>query len=312
MFTKYNLPFLLFIFMINLTYSQTISNDYYGVKAGQGKGIKFWNNHNYKIHMGNTDEYKYGPVNSYSIKMNMTGNLGRGWTWGTHLNTPVTALDNRGNLQTKGWLRSDKRILLFGSKQKLYGDNSSKLYWTSNHSTATQIVLRDVDNKQYGKLLGAADGNLFGLTDGDGHWSYKAFKDNYTSFHINNSEKMRISANGHVDISPNDYNSRLTVGGIGVFGLTYIGGSLDGTYFPDAVSGAYNLHLNAIKTNNIGGDIIFQSEGATKMTMSHAGKLIIGDVNGIIGDYKLYVEKGVLAEKVRVAVKNTTYFYTRK
>jgi len=44
---------------------------FYDVTAGNGNGIRFWQSNSYKIHMGSASEYLYGPVQDYSIKMNM-------------------------------------------------------------------------------------------------------------------------------------------------------------------------------------------------------------------------------------------------
>ena len=62
--------------------------NYYDVTAGNGYGIRFWQSDDYKIHMGNTSEYIYGPVTDYSIKMNSNPTPGRGWTWGLNGATP--------------------------------------------------------------------------------------------------------------------------------------------------------------------------------------------------------------------------------
>jgi len=74
----------------------------YDVSAGNGNGIRFWSSDYYKIHMGNTAEYQYGPVTDYSIKMNMSSNPGRGWTWGPVSATPIAALSNVGHMQIAG------------------------------------------------------------------------------------------------------------------------------------------------------------------------------------------------------------------
>ncbi|MCG8310031.1 MAG: hypothetical protein MI975_21725, partial [Cytophagales bacterium] len=37
----------------------------YDVTAGNGNGLRFWSSDHYKIHMGNTSEYHYGPVTDY-------------------------------------------------------------------------------------------------------------------------------------------------------------------------------------------------------------------------------------------------------
>jgi hypothetical protein len=75
---------------------------YYNVTSGNGYGLRFWSSDLYKIHMGNTSEYKYGPVTDYSIKMNMTSQAGRGWTWGQPGLVPIAALGNTGNMQIAG------------------------------------------------------------------------------------------------------------------------------------------------------------------------------------------------------------------
>ena len=43
--------------------------------------------------MGNAAEYKYGPVQDYSIKSSMSNSVNRGWTWGVAGQTPVMALE---------------------------------------------------------------------------------------------------------------------------------------------------------------------------------------------------------------------------
>ena len=71
----------------------------YNVTPGNGNGLRFWSHDAYKIHMGNTAEYKFGPVTDFSIKFNMYNSVGRGWTWGGDGQTPVAALSNTGIFQ---------------------------------------------------------------------------------------------------------------------------------------------------------------------------------------------------------------------
>ena len=80
----------------------------YDVIAGDGNGLRFWSNDAYKIHMGNSAEYHYGPVTDYSIKMNMNTTPGRGWTWGIAGQTPVAGLSNLGDLTIQGDFESKK------------------------------------------------------------------------------------------------------------------------------------------------------------------------------------------------------------
>ncbi|HBK83765.1 MAG TPA: hypothetical protein DDZ41_09250, partial [Flavobacterium sp.] len=57
--------------------------------------VKFWGGSNiFKIFMGNSSEFQYGSVTSYSIKTTMNGTAGRGWTWGVIGQTPIAALSN--------------------------------------------------------------------------------------------------------------------------------------------------------------------------------------------------------------------------
>ncbi|WP_299433199.1 hypothetical protein [uncultured Aquimarina sp.] len=72
------------------------------VTPGNGNGLRFWGSDNYKIHMGNTAEYKFGPVTDYSIKSNMSNTTGRGWTWGPVGATPTAALNVFGTFRIKG------------------------------------------------------------------------------------------------------------------------------------------------------------------------------------------------------------------
>jgi len=103
--------------------------------------------------------------------------------------------------------------------QSLYGDDNTKLYWNSNNSTSTQFILRDKEGIEYGRFYGNADGEQFGLRDGDNHWSYLANKNSWTKFKINDVEIMRLLANGGVGIGttsvPTGY--LFAVGGKGVF-----------------------------------------------------------------------------------------------
>jgi hypothetical protein len=78
------------------------------ITAGNDNGIKFWGSNSYEIAMGDTANYRYGPVTNYSIKMNMSNSAGRGWTWWRAGFVPLTALAaTTGNFQTAGSVRAE-------------------------------------------------------------------------------------------------------------------------------------------------------------------------------------------------------------
>lgn len=111
---------------------------YYDVTAGAGNGIRFWSSDAYKIHMGSSSEYQYGPVTNYSIKSNIGPDTGMGWTWGGNGVTPVAALSNGGEFaiashmsigsptasNNGGWAR----VL------DVYGSQHSKILATSDNN----------------------------------------------------------------------------------------------------------------------------------------------------------------------------------
>lgn len=107
---------------------------YYDVVAGNGNGIRFWQSDEYKIHMGNSSEYLYGPVTDYSIKMNMRGDAGRGWTWGILGSTPVAALNNVGDMQVGGkfTITANSGPLNFTSSWTGSPDNTTNVSEISN------------------------------------------------------------------------------------------------------------------------------------------------------------------------------------
>jgi hypothetical protein len=97
-----------FLFVAFLSFGQTITNQFYNVTSGTGNGIRFWQSDDYKIHMGNATQYRYGPVTDYSMKFGMSNHTGRGWTWGETGKVPIAALCNLGNMQIEGTFNASR------------------------------------------------------------------------------------------------------------------------------------------------------------------------------------------------------------
>jgi len=178
-------------------------------------------------------------------------------------------LHTQGNLQAHD-IQSNTRKIKFGPNQYFYGDNSSALYWRSYHSTMSQIILRDKENKIYGRLTGSGDSDYFGLIDADGYWSYLAAKDNYTDFRINNISKLRMLENGNVGIGTITPAGKLSVissdNEKGIESYNPNGNS----HFPDA-SGWSILSGKGVtfRTNN----------NTERMRIASNGNVGIGDTN---------------------------------
>lgn len=102
----------------------------------------------------------------------------------TPINTSSTAQTKSGDLT----LTSN----LYLGSQRFFGSDTSALYYYSNHDTIVQLLFRDAQGNNHGRFYGGNSGLNFGFLDGDGNWALLMSKDNYTSFRIDDTEKLRI------------------------------------------------------------------------------------------------------------------------
>lgn len=148
--------------------------------AGEGNGIRFWSSDSYKISMGNSTQYNYGPVTDYSIKMNMSSNAGRGWTWGVNGTTPIAGLNIAGDMQING------DFTVIGADINI-GSTGEKIYVTGDD-------LRLSSNSGYIDIIPADGSHGIILRD------YTGATSDWTGFrHVNNGSLDRLEfsvANG--------------------------------------------------------------------------------------------------------------------
>jgi hypothetical protein len=146
LFKRMKIFFILVLCCVS-TFSQ---QSYYDVNAGNGKGIRFWSSDLYKISMGNTTEYKFGPVTDYSIKTNMNNIAGRGWTWGIFGLSPVAAISVDGSMQLAKGLKLGSIII--DNKQDfdwLYG-----LYLKVDRDLTKAFAIIDKNNNEVFRAYG--------------------------------------------------------------------------------------------------------------------------------------------------------------
>jgi hypothetical protein len=128
-------------------------NTSYGVTAGAGNGLKFWNGEDtYKIHMGNSAEYHYGPVTDYSIKTNIDSvGATRGFTWGQNGVTPIAALNvGNGNMQIAGTFTAIGTI----TGSNLSGTNTGdQTNISGNAATAGGLAVHGGTNNEANKIV---------------------------------------------------------------------------------------------------------------------------------------------------------------
>lgn len=196
------------------------------------------------------------------------------------------------SLHTAGNIRLDGRTLFMGANQTIYGDNASAFYFDGNHPTFTQLILRDPDNAVHGRVYGYDKGKYFGLLDGDGNWSYITQKDVYTGFRVNDSEKMRIMANGNVGVGTTSPAGKLSVTvGTGERGFEVI--------HPE---GATHLPWTNGWSYLSGAGVIFRtSNNSERMRISPNGNVGIGTTNPTS---KLAVNGNVRSKEVLVELSN--------
>ncbi|MGB3468949.1 MAG: hypothetical protein WBA74_26930, partial [Cyclobacteriaceae bacterium] len=220
---------------------------FYDVTSGNGNGLRFWSSDKYKIHMGNSSEYLYGPVTDYSIKMNMSDTPGRGWTWGATGKIPIAALNTEGEMMLSKSLRTMHGINIGFNRP---ADAAPSGLWinrgmaasgglTSGLFTSIQLIEKDwsgthamlfnayANQTQQNGSLNLAGNTLYkndvgSFSSGAGaimFFAHSGAMDFFISPESTgkgtpvawNGPKMRITRTGNVGIGTNDPRAKLTV-----------------------------------------------------------------------------------------------------
>jgi hypothetical protein len=257
-----------FVFMmtgfIGITLTALGQQNFYSINAGEGNGIQFWQSDWYKIHMGNSPEYHYGPVTDYSIKSNMNTQSGRGWTWGIMGATPVAAISNSGVMQIAGAFNAGGGINVgldgpsamgYGSLLQLTGpySNTDPLWLSRYNSSENNSELR----VNIGDDNGGDDAFVVGNTYyQDGQWK----------------SLFRVLNNGRVGIGTDAPAQKLNVYDAGNSTQILIGN-------PNSASGGFTS-LGMGTSANIGGYGWLQ---AVKSAGSLYGDIVINQNGGNVG-----------------------------
>lgn len=185
----------------------------YDVTAGDGNGVRFWQSDAYKIHMGNTAEYHYGPVTDYSTKMNTNGTPGRGWTWGISGQTPVAAIGMQGNMQIAGTFQAATYLaagytfvnnVTDANNAWTRSNFGSNVHWDAS-SGAWQVGA--IGNSDFSAVIHPNnDGLAFVTAPSIGNTTRSLTNSQFMAF-----ERMRINANGYVGIGTTSPASKLHI-----------------------------------------------------------------------------------------------------
>jgi hypothetical protein len=158
----------------------TNQNSVYNVTPGEGNGLRFWSEDNYKISMGSSSVYQYGTVTDYSIKTQMnSGDAGRGFTWGRIGVVPIASLNaTSGNMQLAGTLTTGGSILPLSNNSVNLG--STTLGWANVYTN--DLHLSNM-NKPEGNDIDGTSGN----------WTIQEGAENLYIINNNNGKKFKIS-----------------------------------------------------------------------------------------------------------------------
>ena len=180
-------------------------NNYYDTTAGNGYGFRFWNGSEaYKISMGASALYYYGPVTDYSIKTQMNdADPGRGFTWGRISTAPIAALNaTSGNMQIAGTFTSTAHYIT-GST------NGGYIY-------SNDWGIKMANNNGYIQF-GPANGSWSHIySDKSFYFNQELYVNNQQVIHSGNIGSQSVSYAATAGSASANGGNSTTVGGVGI------------------------------------------------------------------------------------------------
>ncbi|MEL6560871.1 MAG: hypothetical protein AAFQ94_21935, partial [Bacteroidota bacterium] len=134
--------------------------------------------------------------------------------------SPTKSLDVVGDIRTSAWLYSKGDFGLYNETDGTHFYSDDANFWRFRSDRGFRLANKSNVIKGY---LYHDNNQSFGLLDADGNWSHRIVRDQFTAFHIDNSEKMRILNSGRVGIGTVSPTSQLEVVGA----ITATGGNSD-------------------------------------------------------------------------------------
>ncbi len=136
---------------------------------------------------------------------------------------PKYKFDVKGYIRGRHFVIESSGLGLHSEAHGISILGQSTKYWKFKSDGGIDLYNR---NGQRKGVLYHNNANGFGLLDGDHNWALRIERDQYTSFLINNSEKMRINSSGQVIIGATTAPVLSTTGNLSTYKLYVNGGML--------------------------------------------------------------------------------------
>lgn len=191
----------------------TTKNDF-KVEQGDGKGLRFWDNDNYKLYMSASTSSVGGRLDStsdYNMYFKMSSGTNRGFVF-KNGNTPIVQIESTGQVRTRGNIIVNGHDVLTreneGHKENGTGINADKL--DDLHST--DFLRRNVDTNTTGTIEFKTAGKAINFNGGGSIFKNGAITIK-TDNAINNGFKIQTEAGTDLLVVKDNVTTGLTYKG---------------------------------------------------------------------------------------------------